>query len=136
MTCHELVEDTWAAILGDDALVGTVAFAGVENSATPFGRYAGDLQNDTSLSEPMPMATSTLPSLSAASGSVPTSTISSFKPSWSASAAATSTSMPTIFDEDEGKPANGGDPAFTPTRNVPLLPMVGDDTVALFSGGV
>ena len=44
--------------------------------------------------------------------------------------------LPLDYDEDEGEPANGGDPAFTPTRNVPLLPMVGDDTVALFSGGV
>ena len=72
----------------------------------------------------MPSTMSTDPSLSAPSGSLPVSTMESFRPRLSAMAAATSTSMPTILLPD--MPASGARPVFTPTRKTPASLMVGD----------
>ena len=137
VTAQALFDDTCAAIFVSTTFVGTCVLDGAENNATAVGRYASDFQNEVLLSDlSMPMTMSTVPSLRADSASDPTLTTSSFSPKLSASAAATSTSMPTILDEEEGCPARGWLSVFTPTRSVPSLPMVGEDSVGVFSGGV
>ncbi len=83
----------------------------------------------------MSMTMSTLPPDSAPAGSLPTSTIDSFKPSSSAMAAATSTSMPMILSPSLLMPAKGDFSVSTPTRSVPLCPIAGDVTVGLFPSG-
>ena len=108
VTAQALFDDTCAAIFVSTTFVGTCVLDGAENNATAVGRYASDFQNEVLLSDlSMPMTMSTVPSLRADSASDPTLTTSSFSPKLSASAAATSTSMPTILDEEEGCPARG-----------------------------
>ena len=51
-------------------------------------------------------------------------------------AAATSTSMPTISEEEDVVPAKGASSAFTPTRKVPACFNAEDDTDCSLAGGV
>ena len=85
VTRHELFEDAWAAIFGFESVAGTESSDDDPNSATPVWRYTDECQKSASVSEPsMPSTMSTLFSLNAVDGSLPTSTSSTFKPSSSA----------------------------------------------------
>ena len=139
MTDQALLDDTCAANVAPEDAVGTGASADSESSTTPVGRYGSEHQNATSdVDRSMPMTMSTLPSASAPSGSLPTSTMDSFSPSSSANAAATSTSSPAILLvlSLSTMPDSGGFSASTPTRSVPSCPMAGLATTGLLVSGV